>query len=252
MHIIIANAHRDFGGDWNLSCWVKDKRIMHDLCCNYIIWIHFHAHLAVGHKTHRRNPLNALSSVLQQQFHACKWIKCTVIEQGERSQSAGGYFLFISVNDQGITALWVITHLVEAVNQAFGPVLWTLEAVALRKTCVRQHTARVSAASVRVDTAGERERESYSWLPDCSAPCVCVGRARFQETPSQASAQLVHQRESSYNICWLHNMGVYKRGYEWEIFVRLRLPLVNVEGNERERRAEREGLNKTRRTLMDN
>lgn len=165
MHIIIANVHRDFGGEWNLSCWVKDKRIMHDLCCNYIIWIHFHAHLAVGHKTHRRNPLNALSSVLQQQFHACKWIKCTVIEQGERSQSAGGYFLFISVNDQGITALWVITHLVEAVNQAFGPVLWTLEAVALRKTCVRQHTARVSAASVRVDTAGGEREKAIAGFP---------------------------------------------------------------------------------------
>lgn len=38
----------------------------------------------------------------------------------------------------------------EGVDGTFGPVRRMLKAVALRKTCARQHTAQVSAASVHV------------------------------------------------------------------------------------------------------
>lgn len=102
-----------------------------------------------------------------------------------------------------------------------------------------QHTAQVSAASVPVYTA-RGGGGSSSWLPNCSAPCVCVGRARFEETASRASAQLVHSWESSNNICWLHN-----------VWVRDRIRVENV--GIRKRRADKKiKYNKTRGTLMDN
>lgn len=37
-------------------------------------------------------------------------------------------------------------------------------------------------------------------VPGCSAPCVCVGRARFKEITSRAFEQLAHQREWRCNI----------------------------------------------------
>lgn len=114
--------------------------------------------------------------------------------------------------------------------------LWTLEAVALRETRVHEHTAQVSAASVRVYRAGEGARAGFPTV----AHHVFVwegpgsGRQRAERRHSWCIKGSLATTFVDYTICESN------RGYGWKVFVMV--------GSVQEKKR----LKKTRATLMDN